>query len=131
MEVTMSSLARRARRRLAALANPATYNRNEGMPAIRSAAPPGGPEDIPGFMHPEDLRVIARLAATVPASGVIVEVGSWLGQSTFAWASNTRATVFAIDLWEWMPARYDGPAADRVNLHGDAHAQFRANTASP
>lgn len=83
---------------------------------------------IPGWMHPKDLVVIAELAATVPADGLIVEVGSWMGQSTQAWAANTKATVLAIDLWKWMPKKYEGPAKEEVNLKGDPMRQFLAFT---
>jgi len=79
---------------------------------------------IPGWMAKEDLIVIATLAATLGPEDSIVEVGSWMGQSTDCWAAHTQATVYAIDLWEWMPKEYEGPAKSRVNLKGDPFAQF-------
>ncbi len=80
--------------------------------------------DIPGWMDEEDLKIIANLAKNVPSTGIIVEVGSWLGRSTYAWAANTAATVYAIDLWEWMPKEYNGPSKEKVDLKGDPFVQF-------
>lgn len=80
--------------------------------------------NIPGWMAPEDLEIIAELARGVPAGGTIVEVGSWMGQSTQAWSLNTQARIFAIDLWAWMPKTYEGPGAGAVDLKGDAYTQF-------
>lgn len=82
---------------------------------------------IPGWMAAPDLKVMADLAARIPENGAIVEVGSWLGQSTYTWATSTKATVYAIDLWKWMPKEYCGPGHERVNLAGDPFAQFHAN----
>jgi predicted O-methyltransferase YrrM len=83
--------------------------------------------DIPGWMNERDLKVIEELAADVPEQGAIVEVGSWLGQSTYAWAASTKAKVYAVDLWAWMPKEYVGPAQEKVNLKGDPFAQFLGN----
>ena len=84
--------------------------------------------NIPGWMHPKDLQVMAELAEKVPSDGLIVEVGSWMGQSTQTWAQNTKAKVIAIDRWEWMPKVYDGPHADLVDLAGDPYTQFLSFT---
>lgn len=84
---------------------------------------------IPGWMDSQDLRVMAQLARNVPDHGLIVEIGSWMGQSTQCWALNTNASVIAIDLWEWMPKEYTGPYPELVNLKGDPFAQFSRNTA--
>lgn len=79
---------------------------------------------IPGWMAPADLEVMERLGAEVPVDGSIIEVGSWMGQSTQTWAMSTRATVYALDLWQWMPAEYAGPGSDLVDLKGDPYLQF-------
>lgn len=84
--------------------------------------------EIPGWMAPKDLDVIAELSRSVPYDGLIVEVGSWMGQSTEAWALNTKARIIAIDLWEWMPKEYSGPGEASVNLAGDPYGQFRNYT---
>jgi predicted O-methyltransferase YrrM len=85
--------------------------------------------DIPGWMHEKDLQVIVQLASAVSDNGIIVEVGSWLGQSTYAWAANTKAKVYAIDLWKWMPKEYRGSAPEKVDLKGDPYEQFAKNVA--
>lgn len=83
--------------------------------------------DIPGFMAEDDLKLITILASKVPAGGSIVEVGSWLGMSTWAWAASApQATVYAIDTWEWMPKSYAGPGAP-VDLTADPFDLFRQN----
>ena len=83
--------------------------------------------NVPGWMHLKDLDVIKHIAGHIPPHGVIVEVGSWLGQSTCAWAEHTQATIYAIDLWQWMPKTYHGPNADKVDLTGDPFNQFTNN----
>lgn len=78
-------------------------------------------------MDPADLEVLASLAAAVDPDGVIVEAGSWLGQSTRTLAVHARCPVYALDLWAWMPKSYSGPASDKVDLAGDPYEQFAAN----
>ena len=63
---------------------------------------------IPRWMTPEDLIVISEWLNRALRDGLIVEVGSWMGQSTQAWSQNTQARVIAIDLWAWMPKSYKG-----------------------
>lgn len=84
---------------------------------------------IPGWMAPADLDVMEQLGAEVPDDGAIIEVGSWMGQSTQTWALSTRATVYALDLWQWMPKEYAGPGSDLVDLLGDPYEQFLGFTA--
>jgi len=56
----------------------------------------------PGWCNSQDLVRIAELSRLVPTDGIIVEVGSLLGQSTYAWAKNCHpsVTIFAIDPWD-------------------------------
>lgn len=86
-------------------------------------------KNIPGWMAPRDLQLMTDMAQAVPEGGLIVEVGSWMGQSTQTWALNTKGRVIAIDKWEWMPPTYDGPHGELVNLKGNPFAQFQAFTA--
>lgn len=62
--------------------------------------------DIPGHMTEIELQEIERLAAQVPANGLIVEVGCLYGRSTYAWASSCdhSVKVLVIDTF------YDGEA---------------------
>ena len=82
---------------------------------------------VPGWMHPKDLDVIKLIASQIPKNGVIVEVGSWLGQSTCAWAEHTSAKIYAIDLWKWMPKEYKGSNGDKVDLLASPYSQFISN----
>lgn len=58
-------------------------------------------EDLPGFMSVKDLKVLEQLAKTVPKNGVIVEVGSFMGRSSWALAKSCdpSVTLFCIDSW--------------------------------
>lgn len=58
---------------------------------------------VPGFMGPEELEQIARWAREVPANGVIVEVGSYLGRSACAWAmADPTVKIYCIDYFKHM-----------------------------
>lgn len=70
-----------------------------------------------GWMSPDELAFLAETAAKVPATGAIVEVGSYKGRSACALAANTQATVYCVDTWR------DG---EPYGVHIDL---FRANTA--
>ena len=56
---------------------------------------------IPGWANEEQLKEIERLAKLVPKNGKIVEVGSYLGRSSFAWAKSCHHSVkvYCIDHW--------------------------------
>lgn len=49
--------------------------------------------DIPGWMAETELREIERLAAEIPANGLIVEIGCLYGRSTYAWAKSCDPSV--------------------------------------
>jgi hypothetical protein len=55
--------------------------------------------EIDGWMNEIELQNIERLARTVPANGVIVEIGSWKGRSAAAWAASAdpSVTVYCFD----------------------------------
>jgi predicted O-methyltransferase YrrM len=55
--------------------------------------------EVEGWMNEEELQIIERMAGYVPADGVIVEVGSWLGRSAVAWATSAdpSVTVYCFD----------------------------------
>ena len=57
--------------------------------------------DIPGFMSIRDLEVLEHLAQEVPEKGVIVEVGSFMGRSSWALAKSCENSVqvYCVDPW--------------------------------
>ena len=60
---------------------------------------------LPGLIPHDQGMVLARLAAEVPASGVVVELGSYKGKSTCYLAYGAKqsgAHVYAIDPWDLL-----------------------------
>ena len=47
-----------------------------------------GPGDVPGYLSAEDLDAIEYISNLVPGSGILVEVGSFLGKSAVEWSKN-------------------------------------------
>jgi len=65
-----------------------------------------GPGNIPGWMSEDDLTSIEYLCKKLPSSGLIVEIGSFLGKSASSFAKNLEAQnkefdILCIDIWEW------------------------------
>ena len=60
---------------------------------------------ITGWTSEGDLREIEYLAAQVPAGGLIVEIGSFLGRTAYAWAKSCQPStlVHCIDAWVGQP----------------------------
>ena len=60
---------------------------------------------IPGQFTERELWAIEEVAKLVPSDGVVVEVGSSLGMSSYVWAKNVHpsVTVYCIDVWENDP----------------------------
>ncbi|MGK5594324.1 MAG: class I SAM-dependent methyltransferase [Parachlamydiaceae bacterium] len=58
-------------------------------------------EDIPGYMPKKDLEVIENLAGCLPENSCMVEVGSYYGRSSWAWAKSVPSSciVYCIDPW--------------------------------
>ena len=65
--------------------------------------------EIPGWMHDADLLELEKIASTVPENGVVIELGAFVGRSTWMWSKSVppSATVFVIDDWAWMPAEHE------------------------
>lgn len=62
---------------------------------------------IPGQIGWNELVAMARIARSVPPNGIVVEVGSLFGRSSFVWARNVHpsVTVYCIDPWvreQWI-----------------------------
>jgi predicted O-methyltransferase YrrM len=58
-------------------------------------------KNILGFMQLIDLRYIELLASQVPKNGIIVEIGSCMGRSSYCWAASAdpSVTVYCIDIF--------------------------------
>lgn len=61
---------------------------------------------IPGWMTETDMKVLEGLAAGVPAGGAIVEVGCFVGRTTWCLARSAApdVRVHAVDTFDWLPA---------------------------
>ena len=57
--------------------------------------------NIEGFMSEGELKIIEEWAKLVPDNGVVVEVGSHLGRSSYCWAKSIpeSVTLYCIDHW--------------------------------
>lgn len=62
-------------------------------------------QDIPGWMSHDELNHIEQLAASVPEYGNVLEIGSFMGRSTFAWAKSIppSAIIHCVDTWDALP----------------------------
>ena len=49
--------------------------------------------DIIGWMNPNELDIISRMAKIVPPGGTILEIGSMFGRSSVAWAESCDPSV--------------------------------------
>ena len=78
---------------------------------------------IPGQMTERELWAIEALAKLVPPGGIIVEVGSFLGLSSYAWAKSVHpsVTVYCIDPW-------DGNSPGGAEFHKRHKVDFSLST---
>jgi predicted O-methyltransferase YrrM len=59
--------------------------------AVRRDFPPlFGPGDVPGYLSEEDMQAIGELVTMIPPTGILVEVGTFLGKSAVEWAKNIQ-----------------------------------------
>jgi hypothetical protein len=74
---------------------------------------------IPGWMHPEELRWLASLAAAIPPDSTWIEIGTWRGRSLAAvyLAAPAGTTVWAVD--SWAGAHQPGAATDDGECYQD------------
>ena len=81
-------------------------------------------QSVPGFIVENELRFLATLAACTPASGAIVEIGSFKGKSTVALATIAEkyalGQVVAID-------PHVGDLGVHAHKHDDTFEEFRAS----
>ena len=66
--------------------------------------------DIAGWMSESDLKAIEWMASQVPSNGIVLEIGSFLGRSTWAWCKSVPpgTQVIAIDSFSWLPEFGEG-----------------------
>src|SRR4051812_4871503 len=75
--------------------------------------------DIPGWMPEPELRILERLARTIPAGGAMLEVGPFCGRSSWCWSKSVDPSVqvTCVDIWDPDEHPYTPPTLD-----GDAEA---------
>jgi diadenosine tetraphosphate (Ap4A) HIT family hydrolase/cephalosporin hydroxylase len=59
-------------------------------------------DSVPGLISQEDVNIINEIAGHLPKNSTVVEIGSFLGKSSVAWA-NCGFLVYCIDFFQ-MPA---------------------------
>jgi predicted O-methyltransferase YrrM len=66
---------------------------------------------IPGYIYDAECDLLAAEAEKVPTGGTIVEIGSYLGKSTYILADRSAhgVTVYAVDTWDNQAMGYDAP----------------------
>ena len=74
---------------------------------------------IPGWMPEGELKVLEQVARVVPMNGRVVEVGPFLGRSSWCWAKSVHPSVkiTCLDIWDTAQHPYSPPA-----LVGLSHA---------
>jgi SAM-dependent methyltransferase len=67
---------------------------------------------IPGWMPEAELKTLEDLARTIPKNGKMVEVGPFLGRSSWCWAKTVDPSVkvFCLDIWNPDEHPYYPPA---------------------
>lgn len=65
-------------------------------------------DNIPGWMSSRDLRLLGYTASIIKSNSIMIEIGSFIGRSSWAIASNLPqgARLHCIDVWDFTP-RYD------------------------
>ena len=67
---------------------------------------------IPGWMPEAELKTLEQLARTIPPGGRMVEVGPFVGRSSWCWAKSVEpsVTVTCLDIWNPAEHPYYPPA---------------------
>jgi predicted O-methyltransferase YrrM len=68
--------------------------------------------DIPGWMPEAELKILERLARTIPSGGAMVEVGPFCGRSSWCWSKSVApdTSITCIDIWDPVEHPYSPPA---------------------
>ena len=85
---------------------------------------------IPGQMSRGELQALEKIARDVPEKGIVVELGSLYGRSSFTWGTTVRpsVSVYCIDPWErdrWIIELVEKSTPDCPPF---SHEQFRRFT---
>jgi SAM-dependent methyltransferase len=79
--------------------------------------------DIPGWMPEAELRVLERLARTIPRGGAMLEVGPFCGRSSWCWSKSVdpSVSVTCVDIWDPGEHPYSPPTllADETAASGE------------
>lgn len=78
---------------------------------------------IPGFMSEFELQTLYQMARQYKS---IVEIGSWMGRSTYALLSGCDGNVIAVDHFKGSAGEME--TCHRAAKHLDIHSIFRKNT---
>lgn len=87
--------------------------------------------DIPGWIYPRDLLLLATISQLVPDYTLFVEVGSWLGRSSLAIGANInhKARLHCVDPWTTDMDNYS--IEDRVSAFESGAMEYgRVNRVS-
>ena len=84
--------------------------------------------DIPGWMPEPELKILERLARTVPAGGAMVEVGPFCGRSSWCWSKTVdpSVSITCIDIWD--PAEHPYTPPTKTEAGADAGEDFGRTT---
>jgi hypothetical protein len=68
--------------------------------------------NIPGWMPEAELRILEKLAQAIPVNGAMVEVGPFLGRSSWCWAKSAdpSVSVYCLDMWNPAAHPYHPPS---------------------
>ncbi|MCJ8156942.1 class I SAM-dependent methyltransferase [Sphingomonas sp. LaA6.9] len=67
--------------------------------------------DIPGWMPEPELKILERLAQTIPPGGAMLEVGPFCGRSSWCWSKSVdpSVSITCVDIWDPQEHPYSPP----------------------
>jgi SAM-dependent methyltransferase len=82
--------------------------------------------NIPGWMPVRELELIEQLAVTIPQKGRMVEVGSFVGRSSWCWAKSVDPSVIVYCLDIWNPSEHPYHPPTVIGGRGSIGTDFGA-----
>lgn len=78
--------------------------------------------DIPGWMPEPELKILERLARTIPPGGAMLEVGPFCGRSSWCWSKSVdpSVSVTCVDIWDPVEHPFSPPAKTEAGAASDA-----------